>query len=189
MTWLLSIAAGRRWLAYLYLFAIVIVLVAIVFGSVYLLGFQSADHKAEVKELKQEVSAANQRGDDLERQQHENDIVVAQLGAQQHTDGEYFRDLRIDARALEENDVDHVCPVSRHFVRLWDRAIELPDAASGTTLAAADAGDTRDNEPSEVTQGDILDNHIENAERERHNYRQCSALIEWHQKYDRKVAK
>lgn len=185
----LRIVGGRMWAAYLLIAAVILAVIASICGGLFIRGYQWRDHKAKVQELKQEVATARIQVSQLETEHHDNQIVVAKLAAQQRTDGDEFRDIRIEARALDEHQPPVQCPVSRDFVRLWDRALDLSGTTGRAVVGPSNPGDVNGDAASEVTRADLLDNHIENAERGRSNYTKCAALIEWHRTHDRKAAK
>lgn len=183
--WILGIVGGRKWAAYALSIVAILAVIASIYGSVFLRGYRSAETKSEKKELQAQVTTARIQVDQLEAEKHENDLAVAALDVTQRADDEDFREIRLQARAIDEGEHARECSVSRDFVRLWDRALGVPNAAGGVVATIASAGDAGRDE-SEISQSDLLDNHIENAERARSNFAQCEAVIEWHRSNDRK---
>lgn len=194
--WPFSLLSNKKWIAV----AIVAVLAASAYGVVYLRGYQSHKNKTDIKELKSEVTIAHAQVKQLEDQRSENASTVVALSADKARDKSEFRRIRVAARNIDRAIVtdaveasqpiaataavsgSSVCTVSAEYVRVWNDAVSLPDTTDRAAAAVADAGDVE----VEASIADLLDNHIENAERSRANWQQCNALIDWHRRNDRK---
>lgn len=190
--WLVTLIRKNKWIVVLALVA----LAASAYGIAYLRGWTAHETKTEQKELKQAVQTAQATVATMEAQQSENAATSKQYAEATRRDGDAYRTIRTQARAATESGAitttagsgPAMCVVTREFVRLWDAALAVPHAATGAVIAAASAGDIAADQGSEVAHvsaADVLDNHIENAERAAANWQQCTALIEWHHRNDK----
>ncbi|MDT0496512.1 hypothetical protein RM530_03920 [Algiphilus sp. W345] len=79
---------------------------------------------------------------------------------------------------------------SRGFVRVWNRALDpgVPGTAGGPTDAAGGA-DPADAAAAAVSTGDVLANHVDNAELWYDQRAQCQRLIEWQRQTCQRLGK
>jgi hypothetical protein len=186
-------SALYRWAAYA--LAIVLYTMALVIGSCSW-GEKLRQNEIDAAQLQATQAQDKANAAERKRQAADNDATVAKKALADAKASKTFADIRQeiphatviykyrDRQVPVAVAVD--CPFSNDFVRVWNDALTagLPDAAGGAAAATAGRDHAQAQQPSGVTQQDVLTNHVDNREVETRVRNQCESLIDWHHRND-----